>query len=366
MKILQVNKLYYPWMGGVEMIVQQVAEGLNKKHLDVEVLCVQSKGKRKIEEVKGVKVWRAKSFGIFWGMPISFDFFRLFKKLVKNVDVVDFHHPFPLGDLAILLSKPKKLVVHYHSDIVRQKILIPFLKPLILSTLRKADIILVSNPNLINSSFYLKRFKNKCRVVPFGVDFKKLEEYYDEQEIKKNKEKYGDFVFFIGRLNYYKGVNYLIEAMKDINTNLVIAGEGTEEEKLKQRVKELGLERKIFFLPFRDRKQTFNLFQSAKLFVLPSIFHSEAFGIVLIEAMACGTPLISTELGTGTSWVNQDGQTGLVVPPRDIKALNIAIKKIMENKELAQKMSQAGRNRAKEKFDLKTMLVEIEKIYQTI
>jgi len=367
MKILQVNKLYHPWIGGVEKIVQQIAEGLNKKdNLEIEVLCVQPKGKRKIEEVKGVKVWRAKSFGIFWGMPISFDFFRLFKKLIKSVDVVDFHHPFPLGDLAILLSKPKKIVVHYHSDIVRQKILIPFLRPLLLSTLRKADVILVSNPNLINSSPYLKRFKNKCRVVPFGVDFNELEECLDEQEIRKNKEKYGDFIFFMGRLNYYKGVNYLIEAIRDININLVIVGEGQEQENLKTQVGKLGIEDKVFFLPFQDRKASVNLFKTAKLFVLPSIFRSEAFGIVLIEAMACATPLVSTELGTGTSWVNQDGQTGFVVPPRDSDALKTAIKKLIENKELAQKMSQASEYRAIEKFDLKTMLTEIENIYQTI
>jgi len=367
MKILQVNKLYYPWMGGVEMIVQQVAEGLNKNNnLNIDVLCVQPKGKRKIEEVNGVKVYRAKSFGIFWGMPISFDFFKLFKKLIKGVDVVDFHHPFPLGDLAILFFKPKKLVVHYHSDIVRQKILTPFLKPLILSTLRKADVILVSNPNLTKTSFYLKRFVNKCKVIPFGVDFNKLEERLDEQEIKKNKEKYSDFVFFIGRLNYYKGVNYLVEAMKDINMNLVIAGEGKEEENIKEQVKKLGMTDKVFFLPFQNRRESFNLFQSAKLFVLPSIFRSEAFGIVLIEAMACGVPLISTELGTGTSWINQDGETGFVVPPKDSNALKEAIKKIIENKELAQKMSQTGADRAKEKFDLEIMLKEVENIYKNI
>jgi len=183
-KILQVNKLYSPWVGGVETIVQQIAQGLNKKdNLEIDVLCcLHRREKRKTEELNGVKIYRAKSLGIFWGMPISFDFFRLFKRLIKEYDIVDFHHPFPLGDLAILFFKPKKLVVHYHSDIVRQKILSLFFKPLILNTLKKADKILVSNPNLIETSSYLKRFKDKCLVVPFGVDFDKFESYLNEED----------------------------------------------------------------------------------------------------------------------------------------------------------------------------------------
>ena len=197
MKILQVNKLYYPWVGGVEKIVQEIAEGLNtqidvsyprESALTVEVLCCQPKGKRKIEEVNGVKVYRSSSFGIFWGMPISFDFFRLFKKLTNpresafKVDIIDFHHPFPLGDLALFLFRPKaKLVVHYHSDIVRQRILEFFFKHFILNTLKKAEKIIVSNPKLIKSSPYLQKFQEKCEVIPFGVDLKKFENFDEEK-----------------------------------------------------------------------------------------------------------------------------------------------------------------------------------------
>ena len=188
MKILHINKLYSPWIGGVEKTVQQIAEGLNKKNdLDVEVLCCQPKGKRKIEKVRKIKVWRASSFGIFWGLPISFDFFRLFKNLSKEVDVIDFHHPFPLGDLAFFLFKPKaKIIVHYHSDIVRQKIFKFFFNPLISYTLKKAKKVIVSNPNLVKNSPYLKRIKEKCEVIPFGVNLKKFEKY-DEKEIEKIK-----------------------------------------------------------------------------------------------------------------------------------------------------------------------------------
>ncbi|MBZ1345222.1 MAG: glycosyltransferase [Candidatus Nealsonbacteria bacterium] len=158
MKILQVNKLYSPWIGGVEKAVQDIAEGLNgKDNFEIEVLVCQPRGCGKIEEINGVKVTKAGSLGMFWGMPISFSFLSLFKKLSKEADIINFHHPFPLGDLAIFLFKPKaKLIVHYHSDIIRQKVLEIFFKPLIFNTLKGAEKILISNPNLIKSSSYLQ------------------------------------------------------------------------------------------------------------------------------------------------------------------------------------------------------------------
>ena len=367
MKIIQINKFYYPLIGGIERIVRQIAEGLNKKNsFEVEVLCVNvKKGKRKIDKINGVKVRRAKSLGIFWGMPLSFDFLRLFKKLFKEFDIIAFHHPFPLGDLALFIFQLKaKLIVHYHSDIVRQKALEIFFRPLILNTLNKAEKIVVSNPNLIKSSPYLRKFKEKCIVVPFGVDFEKIENNLDEEEIERIKKKYGNFILFVGRLSYYKGVDYLIEAMKEIKANLVIIGQGLMEKDLKLKIKNLRIKNKVFFLPHLEEKGLINFYKACSVFVLPSIFKSEAFGIVLIEAMACGTPIISTELGTGTSWINVNNKTGLVVPPKNSKALAQAIKKILENKELARKLSQNALKRAKEKFTQEKMLKSYENLYK--
>jgi len=367
MKILLVNKLYFPWVGGVEKVIQQIGEGLNRKNgFKIEVLCCQPKGKGKTEEIDGVKVHRASSFGIFWGMPISFDFFRLFKKLSKEVDIIDFHHPFPLGDLAIFLFPPKaKLVIHYHSDIVRQKVFEILFKPLVFNTLKKAERIIVSNPNLVENSSYLQKFKEKCVVIPFGVDLKRFENF-DENKIREIKEKYGDFLLFVGRLNYYKGVEYLIEAMKEVEANLVIIGEGPERKNLEFRIKNLGLGDKIFFLPFQKEDELVNYYHACSVFVLPSIFKSEAFGLVLIEAMACGKPVVSTELGTGTSFVNQDGVTGFVVPPKDSQALVKALQKILENKKLAQEFGQNARNRVIEEFSLEKMLIGILEVYKKI
>lgn len=367
MKILQVGKLYYPWIGGVEKVVQEIAEGLNRKDdFEIEVLCCQPKGKRKVEEINKVKVYKGSSSRIFWGMPISFDFFKLFKKLSKNVDIIDFHQPFSLGDLALFLFRPKaKIISHYHSDIVRQRVFTPLIGPFINHTLKKAQKIIVSNPNLIKSSPYLKKFQKKCEVIPFGVDLSKFEKF-NEREIENLKKKYNDFVLFVGRLNYYKGLRYLIEAMKSIRAKLVIVGEGPLKESLKKKIQELGIGDKVIFLPFITKEsELVNFYKACSVFVLPSVFKSEAFGLVLLEAMACQKPVVTTELGTGTSFVNQDGVTGFVVPPKDSLALAKAIKKILENKKLARKFGQNARRRVESEFSLEKMLERVGAVYRS-
>lgn len=367
MRVLQINKLYYPWVGGIEKIVQQISEGLNNiNDIDIEALCCQSKGNRKIEKINGVKIYRASSFGIFWGMPLSFDFFRLFKKIYKDIDIIDLHHPFPIGNLAIFLFKPKtKLIIHYHSDIVRQKLFGFLLKPLIVHTLKKADKIIVSSPNLLKSSELLKKFQKKCEIIPYGVNFQRMNSF-SINEVKKIKESFGKFILFVGRLNYYKGLRYLIEAMKDIEENLIIIGEGPFKKGLESKIKGLKIENKVYFLPFQKEKDLINYYHACDVFVLPSIFKSEAFGIVLIEAMACGKPVISTELGTGTSFVNKNGVTGLVVLPKDVKSLSSAIKKISEDKILARKFGQNAFEGVKKEFDLERMLNKTVSVYHDV
>lgn len=366
MKILEVNKLYYPWLGGVETTVQKIAENFNKKEgFKVEVLCCSPSRGDKDEEINGVAVHRASGFGVHWGMPISFSFFNLFRKLSRNFDVIEFHHPFPLSDLALFFFPPRaKINVYYHSDIVRQKILELFYRPFVLHTLRKASHIIVSNPNMIKNSPYLEKFREKCVVIPHGIDLDEIREGFNEEEIESLKKEYGKFVLFAGRLSHYKGVVYLIEAMQSVDANLVVIGEGGEENLLKKRVEELHLEKKILFLPPQERKKLINFYAATRVFVLPSILKSEAFGIVLAEAMACGTPVISTELGTGTSFVNRDGETGFVVPPENAAALAESISKILNDEETAKRFGANAKKRAEEEFSIEKMIgriVELEK-----
>jgi len=367
MKILIVNKLYSPWIGGVEKIVQQIAEGLNgKNELNIEVLCCQPFGRGEFEEVNGVKIYRASSLGMLWGMPLSFDFFKLFKRIFQTVDIIDLHYPFPLATLAYFIFKPKiKLIIHYHSDIVRQKVLEFLIRPIIFYTLKRADKIIVSNQNVLKNSFYLKSFQQKCEIIPFGVDLDNFRRRA-RKEIKKIREKYGKFILFVGRLSYYKGVEYLIDAMKDIESKLVIIGDGPTKKRLELKIKNLKIENKIYFLSAQEEKDLINYYRACEVLVLPSIFKSEAFGLVLIEVMACGKPVISTELGTGTSFVNKDGITGFVVSPRDSRSLSNAIRKIITNDKMTKKFGENALNRAKEEFSLDKMLKKTIFVYQNI
>ncbi len=365
MNVLQVNKLYYPWIGGVEKIVQDISEGLNSnQNIEIEVLCCQPKGRGIVESINGVNVYRASSLGIIRGMPLSLSFFRIFRKLIKKADIVNFHQPFPLADLALFLFKPpRKIITHYHSDIVRQRVFEFLLRPFILNTLKRSNKILVSNPNLIKSSNYLARFKDRCLVNPFGVDLEEINGAIDKSEIEEISAKYKKFILFIGRLSYYKGVEYLIRSVQDIDVNLVVIGSGRREKALKELAKSLRLENKIFFLPPQPRKKLINFFKAAKIFVLPSIHRSEAFGIVLIEAMACGTPVISTNIGTGTSWINVDNETGLVVEPKNHKALQKAIKKILSDESLAGTFSKKAKERVQNLFIKSEMINKVLTTY---
>ncbi len=342
MKILEITKLYSPWIGGVEKVVQDIAEGINGKNgLKIEVLCCQPKGRGESKKINGVTIHKSSSLGIVKSMPVSFSFFTQFKKLTKGFDTLAIHQPFPLADLAVFIFRPKKkIIVHYHFDVYKQKILGPFLKPFALYTLKKAQNIIVSNPNVIKNSPYLKKFKGKCVIIPFGVDAKNIQSSTDEKKVSELKKQYGNFVLFVGRLSYYKGIQYLIEAMKDISANLLIVGLGQEEKSLKTLTQELGIGKRVFFLDKQSNEDLGNYYKAASAFALPSIYKSEAFGIVLIESMACGTPLVTTEIGTGTSWVNKDGTTGFVVPPKDSLALSQALKKILENDNLRKDFSE--------------------------
>lgn len=361
-KMLQINKLYYPWIGGVETVVKQIADGL-KNDFQIDVLVCQSKGERKTEEIEGIKIYRAKSFKILFGMPISLDFFRLYKKIADNYDLIFFHHPFPLADLALFLFKTKKkIAVYYHSDIVRQKLLEFLFRPLIFNTLKKSSKIFVSNPNMIETSPYLKKFKDKCFVLPFGI---RLEMFNKNQkiltEIEKIKEKYGSpLVLSAGRLAYYKGFEYLIPASKNIDAKFLIIGGGPLEGKIRSLIDKHKLQNKFFIIPLMSQEKLVPYYYACDIFILPSVEKSEAFGIVLLEAMACGKPIISTELGTGTSFINQNQKTGLVIKPRDISEIELSIKKLLLDNYLKETMEKLARKRA-EKFSIESFLEKLKK-----
>ena len=368
MKILQVNKFYYPWIGGIETVVKDIAEGLRDK-ADIEVLVCQPKGKTKIELINGVKVIKSGSLGTYFSMPVSFSFFRFFNKLSKNADIIHLHMPFPLGDLACLLSRYKgKVVVWWHSDIVKQKKLMIFYKPLMNWLLKRADLIIAATQGHINSSIYLKPYKQKCKIIPFGL---KLNEYKvnsnkmiltNQLYNKKNKK-----VLFVGRLVYYKGIHVLIEAFKNLkNCELFIVGEGILLNELKSSVNKFNLMNVIHFLGKLSDEDLKQAFLDCDIFVLPSVANSEAFGLVQLEAMFYEKPVINTSLTTGVPYVSLNNISGLTVKPNDPKELSKAIQKLADNDRLRNELGKNGKQRVENIFNIDKILNSLHCEYKNL
>jgi rhamnosyl/mannosyltransferase len=191
-------------------------------------------------------------------------------------------------------------------------------------------------------------------VIPIGIDISNF--HYAEPK-KPN-------VLFVGRLRYYKGLEYLIQAMTEVNAELNIVGTGSEEQKLKALTAKLNLSAKIHFLGDIAENELPKYYANCSVFTLPSIFKTEAFGISQLEAMASAKPIVSTSLGTGVDWINQNGTTGFTVPPKKARALSDALNTILSDNTLRQRLGKAARNRTEQYFSKEIMLEKISAIYQ--
>lgn len=361
LRILQVNKLYYPWIGGIESVAKTVAENL-KDETDMTVLVCQPKGRGAVEKVNGVNVVRAGSLGIKFSMPISFSFPFLVRKYSGNADVLILHDPFPLGDLAVLLSGFKgKVIVWWHSDIIKQKHLVKLIKPVIYGILKRADAVFTTTEGYIDGSEYLDRFRDKCRIVPYGIDTKKYIEalrkpVLSERLTDSRRKK----ILFVGRLVYYKGVGVLIDAFRMVkDAELFIVGEGSDEEALRKQAEPVK-DRVHFMEPLSDEDLK-AAFSDCDIFVLPSIEKSEAFGIVQLEAMACGKPVINTDLKTSVPLVSLHDQTGLTVKAGDPDDLAAAMNRLVSDDSLNETFGENARRRVLEHFDINIMTSNVKK-----
>ena len=370
-KVLQIYKDYYPpVIGGIEQHINCLCHGLNAYGIQTEVLVSNTEPTTSIYYDNSIKITKVGEHGRLQSAPITPGFFYHLKALGNDADILHFHFPNPTAELSLILSRIKKpYIITYHSDIVKQKALLAFYSPFMFHFLRHAKFIMPTSSNYLMTSNTLQKVKDRCVVNPLGINFNR----FQQKERFSNavfdiRQKYGDrIILFIGKMRYYKGLGHLIPAMKRVKGTLLIIGEGEPvESRMRVLSKDLLLSDRVVFLGAVDDEMRDTLLHASDLLVLPSIYRSEAFGLVLLEAMACGKPVISTELGTGTSFVNVHKETGLVVPPKDSNALANAICHLLENKDLCRKYGEAGKSRVQKYFTNKAMFERTIKLYNEV
>lgn len=364
MKILHIYKNYFPTMGGTETYVKTLAEDQVLHGLDVTVLVASQSARTSEELVEGVRVIRAASLATIARTPLSIAMCKWIRKL--KVDITHLHFPYPAGEVAYLaFGRSRKMVITYHADIVRQVLLREIYKPALRRLLRVADRIIATSPNYIETSPFLSPVREKCTVVPLGIDVARFQRV-DRDKVRPIREKYGrPILLFVGRLRYFKGLRYLVSAMTEVDATLLVIGTGPEEQALKQQTADLGLQQKIVFLGDISDDELPSYYHATDIFVLPSSHRTEAFGTVLLEAMAAGRPVISTELGTGTSYVNVHDVTGLVVPPRDPGILAKSIGELLRDDRRLARFGAQARERAAQ-FPKEILTDRVRKIYESI
>ncbi|TEU13611.1 MAG: glycosyltransferase [Anaerolineales bacterium] len=359
MNILHIYKDYFPVLGGIENHIKVLAEAqVAAGHQVIVLVCDLSRHTR-IENLNGVRVIKAGRITTAASMPLSLSQPLILARL--RPDIVHIQSPYPLGETANwLLGHAKATVITYQSDVVRQRGWLRFYGPFLRRVLRAADRIIATSPRYIESSPWLQPVRERCTVIPNGVDVTRF--------VPSSRHRTGPpTLVFVGRLRYYKGLDTLLRAMPHVpEASLTIVGEGPMREEWQALSQELGLAGRVTFVGEVDDADLPDYYQQADLFVFPSNARSEAFGIALIEAMACGLPCIATELGTGTSWVVQDGITGLVVPPADPLALAEAITTLLQDPTRRQAMGQAGRERVVQHFSVEQVIRKVGTLYEEL
>lgn len=357
-KILQVGKFYPPVVGGIETTMQDICNGINASGLTCDVLCSNSIKSFQLDILDSkARIYRTKSYGKVANTSITPQMIYFLRNIGKTYDIIHLHLPDPMANLALLCANlhDKIVILHWHSDIIKQKYLLQLYKPLQSWLLKRANVIIGTSPKYIKQSPFLKAYQDKCVAIPSGIQ--------SPQSIQSSPIRNPKLLFALGRLVGYKGFEYAIKMMQYLPQDycLCIGGKGELESSLKALVSDLNLNHRISFLGFIADKDLPELYAKSGIFILSSITKNEAFGLVQIEAMSHGVPVVSCSIeGSGVDWVNQNGYSGIVVPPKDPKALAQAVLEISKNYDF---YSKNAIQRFQEHFTKEKMISSLKDLY---
>ena len=367
MRVTHLGKFYPPVPGGMERVLQALCEGERLAGIDSRALVAGTGGRTRDDVVGGVPVTRARSLlrvGSVWFSP------ALVRRLWRvDCDLLVLHEPNPMALLAYALVRPRQpLVVWYHSEVIRPRWRYrAFYHPFLSFALRRASRIVVSSPALASHARALAPYRDRTVVIPFGIPVPAAAASAEAAAVDDVRQRWqGPIVLFVGRLVPYKGVDVLLEALRDVHAAAVIVGDGPLRGQLQRRATELGVDARVFFVGRAPEAALAAWYSACDLLVLPSVTAAEAFGLVQLEAMARGKPIVSTQLESGVPWVNQDGITGLTVPPGDAQALRRAIASLTTNHAGRSRMGRAARDRFLSTFTRERMVEQTAALYADV
>jgi rhamnosyl/mannosyltransferase len=367
LRILHVYKSYYPdTVGGIEQVIAQLGTGLRALGDESRIFTLSTDPDPPVLVRPEGEVHRCRTTLEIASNPLSLRAFAAFRRQLDWADVVHYQFPWPFADLLHVTGAVRKpSVVSYQSDIVRQKLLALAYSPLMNRFLRSVDAVVATSPQYRDSSPVLAALGRDVRVIPNGID----EASYprpDAGRVGAWRERLGEgFFLFVGVLRYYKGLQTLLRAAKGFAGRVVIAGTGPEAAHLQSFAAEEGLSNVHFTGAVSDADKM-ALLELARAFVFPSHLRSEAFGMSLLEAAMCARPMVCCEIGTGTSYINVDGETGFVVPPEDPAALRGAMERLRSDGAQAARMGAAARQRFEKLFTAQSMAREYQQLYREI
>ncbi|AXE30462.1 glycosyl transferase [Chromobacterium phragmitis] len=380
-KVLHLGKHYHPDQGGIETVTKDIAQGAVRAGCDVAVLCFGDAARLSRERVGDVEVLRAPTWRKAASQPIGWQYFRAFLRCAREYDIVHAHVPNMLAALAVVLARvPGRVVVHWHSDVVSKGWLGRMMYPLEWLMLRRADAVIATSQAYADASPLLRRFRDKVCLVPIGIeDPKQLDDRPSpspalasasgraaQPAVANHDDR---IVLAIGRLVPYKGFEVLVDAARDLppGCRVVIVGGGEGRAELESRIARHGVGDRVQLAGRLDDGSLRLLFQRATLFCLPSVSRAEAFGVVLLEAMAHGLPIVASDIaGSGVPWVNSHGETGLNVPVGDAAALAAAITTLLAEPETLERMGAAARRRFEAEFTAEIATRRVLELYAAL
>jgi len=371
LKTLQISKFYPPVMGGIESVAFELTEGLNRRGVETDVLCAHT-GPSTLRERSpaGYQIVRAGSLGKLLSTSMSLAMLREARRMFRDYDVIHVQMPDPMAALALWFARPQaRIVLHWQSDVINQRRALKLYEPLQTWLLRRADAVIATTPQYAEASPSLRAWKSKVEVIPIGIT--PIDSRGAADKARALRERFGGrkIVFSLGRMTYYKGFDVLIDAARLLPADaVVVAGGGGELlQTYRERVAAAGLAGRIEFVGRIPDEDLPGYFEAASVFCLSSIVRAEAYGVVLLEAMAMGKPIVTTDIpGSGVPWVNQHEITGLNVPVGESRAMATALTRILEDDTLAARFGEAGKQRFLTHLTAEAMVARTLSLYQRL